>query len=222
MHQFGKMGRLTVVNKGRVSMHRILTIALVAFISTQSYGADSLPQSGDVAVQRLSEGIRFTIVTPHGYVGFDARADWPVLAMQSFLPITVTAFQIPDPADVQTKDSTNLAVSLFQQDADSARQRLSTIKEQGESAGTPEHYKGWTIYRRDANQGATRYTVVDALAPTADVICGVRLAWPHLSTHTAGYDAKMEALLRATLDSVQGALGPYQLHRDEILRRPNK
>jgi len=186
--------------------------------------AESL-QPADVAVQRLADrhAVRFTLITPQGYVGFEAGEAWTVLDMQSHAPITVTAFQIHDPADIGTTDSTNIVVSLFQSDSPQAQQAMAMIgKTFGAGPVVTEQYRQWTVYRRQAMQQATPYTILDAKAPVADMICGVRMAWPHLKGHDGGYDAGMEALFRAMLDSVSGGMGAYSLHEKEIVRRPDK
>ena len=142
--------------------------------------------------------------------------------MQSHPPITVTAFQIPDAADAQTEDSTNLAVSLFLPESDKAQQALSADKKKhGDVGAITEHYKEWTVYRWQANQGQTPYTILDAQASKADMICGVRLAWPHLAAHDSDYDRKLEDIFKSVLESVSGEIGVYQIHQDEIVRRPN-
>jgi hypothetical protein len=199
----------------------ILSLGLVLLQGgTVEAGAQQL---GDVAIQRLpdQQSIRFTLFTTRGSVGFAAGETWSVIALQSFQPVMVTAFEVPDPADQGTKDSTNLAVMLFQPGSDQAKTKLSAMEQQ--DAGAPvQTYKGWTIYTREAKQGETPYTIKDAWAPTADVTCGVRLAWPRLASHTNDYDARMDALMKTFLDSVQGQIGAYQLHPGEIVRRPDK
>lgn len=128
-----------------------LAFALAALVSPEAR-AQSV---GDVAVLKLPDGhIRFTLFTPGGHVGFAAGADWSVLAMQSRPPVTATAFQIPDPADVGTGDSTNAIVRLIQPEADNDRAALAA--DDREHAGiTPQTYRGWTTFTRHASQNGT-------------------------------------------------------------------
>jgi hypothetical protein len=201
----------------------VLTLAIAVILFPLCGAAAEAPQIGDVAVQNLSDqhSIRFTLITSHGYVGFTVPGNWSLIAMQSHLPITVTAFQIPDAADEGTKDSTNLAVRLFQPDSDKAQAALKVSENQYIAENwTSETYKAWTIHKHDAAQGPTTYTIVDAYTPVADVDCGVRLAWPHLAMHSGEYGSSMKAVLMSLLDSMEGQSAPYQIHSGELVRRP--
>ena len=86
---------------------------------------------------------------------------------------------------------------------------------------TTENRNEWTVYRQTVHQGDILYTVLDAKAAKADVICGVRLAWPHLQGHTSDYDVRMESLFNATLASISGGVGVYEAQEGEIVRHPD-
>lgn len=195
-------------------------VAGLIFVLAATAAAAQTPEPGDVAARQLPDGAtRFTLFTPGGYAGFTAGGDWPVVAMQSRLPVAVAAFQIPDPTDAGTSDSTNLAVSLYQ--PGTPRGDAAMAKNEAAHASWTKSSKGtWSIAQTEAPQGATFYTVLDAQAPCGEVVCGVRLAWPHLTAHAKDYDARMRALFEAFLASVAGAKGAYPAQPGDMVRRP--
>src|SRR5579885_2447027 len=89
-------------------------------------------------------GIQLTIITPHGYVQFVAADDWPIIASQSKMPVAVMAFQILDPADDGTSDSTNLAVSLYDQNSVQGREAMRLVgKKYGSADPSVTRLGGW-------------------------------------------------------------------------------
>jgi hypothetical protein len=166
--------------------------------------------------------VEMKIVTAKGFVAFTVEDNWAVQTIQTRMPIATGAFQIPNAADNGTKDSTNLAILLFQTDSDKAREKFdSPIKQYGASAPVIESFGEWTIYRQEAKQGDTLYSIVDAKRKdVADVSVAVRLAWPHLAANPKGYDAEMDALFRTFLTSIRGDVGPYVPRDGEVIRRP--
>jgi hypothetical protein len=168
--------------------------------------------------------VEMKIVTTTGFVAFTVGDNWSVLSMQPRLPIAAGVFQIPDSADVGTKDSTNLIVMLFQADSEKAREKFdSPIKRLGDGDPENESFDDWTIYRQQAKQGDTLYSILDAKRKgVADVWVSVRLAWPHLGSNSDGYNVEMEALFRTFLRSIRWGLGSYVPRDDEVIRRPVK
>ncbi len=140
-------------------------LAVLLLVSTASSAAD-VPKQGDVAVRFLGDKkVQFTLITNRGYVHFATYKDWPVIAMQSRLPSTAAAFQIPDAADNGTQDSTDLVISLYQPGAADAQ--LAHVRSSHAGAAMAKH-GGWTVYTRQAAQKTTAYTVIDAEEPCAD------------------------------------------------------
>jgi hypothetical protein len=89
------------------------------------------------------------------------------------------------------------------------------------SAPRIERFGSWTVYRQQAKQGATPYTILDAKREgIGDVHVKVRLAWPHLTANSDTYDSKMESLFQAFLSSVRGAIGKYEPPPGVKVRRP--
>src|SRR5215831_13378087 len=96
-----------------IRMRRVAAV-LTLLLAASPVAAAETPSPGDVAAGTIAGGgTDFTAITTSGYVSFTAGDDWGVVAMQSRLPIAVAAFEILDPADQGTGDSTNLVISLY-------------------------------------------------------------------------------------------------------------
>ena len=171
-------------------------------------------------ITSTAHAVDLKIVTAKGHVGFTAGDHWLVIGSQTKPPIAVMAFQIPNKADEGTTDSTNLSLSLFTPDSEKAHNALAKI---GQSYGTEppkmENYKEWKTYHQSAKQGKTDYIVIDATKKVADVVVGVRLAWPQLSSNNIDYDEEMTQLFFTFLESVNGQIGSYEPKPNEVLRR---
>lgn len=188
-------------------------------------GDDNAPRPGDVVAgpDRSGTGAAFRFIVEGGSVGFDIPGNWPTLAMQPRPPVAVAAFQIPNPAGAGTGDSASVAVSVFSLDDERGRAaREAVAKAYGPTPPTVSQVQGWTVYRQDAVQGSTTYTVLNAVRefPQIKAAASVLLAWPHLSGNPASYDADMEQLHRSMLDSISAQSGAYSLGPREVVRRP--
>ncbi|MDX8399366.1 MAG: hypothetical protein R8K20_03865 [Gallionellaceae bacterium] len=168
--------------------------------------------------------VEMKIVTKGGSVAFTVGDDWPVISMQSKLPIAAAGFQIPNLADEGTPESTSLAFMLYDLSAERGRTVFEApIKLYGSAVPKIEHYGEWAVYRQEALQGATRYTIIDAKRSNiADVSVSARLAWPHLESNPKTYDSHMESVFRAFLGSVRGALWLYTPRPNEVIRHDAK
>ena len=185
--------------------------------------AQPATQAGDVVVAPTAAGIGFRLVAANGSVGFTVPPNWAVVSMKSSPPVAVAVFQIPNPADKGAPDSTNVAVSIFHLEAETARSaRAGVGKPFGREAPVTSQYAGWTVYAQEAPQGSTTYRLMDAVRdlPVINAAVAVRLAWPRLAGNGAGYDADMIATFHRLLDSVSSAPGPYSPRPGEIVRRP--
>jgi hypothetical protein len=169
-----------------------------------------------------ADAVELKILTDHGYVAFAPGDDWPVISTQTHLPVAVMAFQIPNAADEGTPDSTNLSISLYDLGTERGRDAFARSGAQlGLQPPSVENIGAWRVIRQESTQGATSYTILDAQRSTgADVAVSVRLAWPHLASNRAAYDAEMEAILRGFISSVHGEKGPYTPKDGEVIRRP--
>lgn len=130
-------------------------------------------------------------------------ADWAVLVMQPKLPNAMTAFQIPNPADRGTPDSTNVAVAGFAPGSKEGQATLARLKTQFPKKNPKTRSSGgWGIEEYSGRQGATDYTIYDATRKLPDRVLFVRLAWPHLPKNPSDYEVQMrrafEQLLKTT------------------------
>jgi hypothetical protein len=129
---------------------------------------------------------------------------------------------VPNPADEGTSDSTNVAITIFDLDAEAARSARAVVGKAYGPQPVTSQYKGWTVYTQEASQGATRYTIIDGVRELPDLhsAVAVRLAWPHLRANPSTYDADMSETYHRLLDSVSAASGAYSPASNEIVRRP--
>lgn len=93
-------------------------------------------------------------------------------------------FQIPDPADEGTPDSTNIKVSVPQwkdvaSGGDAVVARLAS-EPGGAIMSDKTSAKGRRVVLSRAQQGTTPYLVVDIMSAARDVIVWARAAWPLL------------------------------------------
>lgn len=169
------------------------------------------------------QAVDMSMITEKGYVAFTVPDEWQVIAMHTKPPISIAAFQIANPADKNTPDSTNLIISLYRPASPKAQAARNDVGRQlGDQPPTIESSKNWTIYRQEAGQGNTRYSIWDAKSEVADVVVSVRIAWPHLTNNAPGYDQQMEDIFKAVIESIHGDLGAYQPRDGEVLRRQVK
>ncbi len=204
---------------------RALLIAalLAATLGTTSAAAQTgAPQPGDVAALDNGDGsTTFTLILPAGHVGVTASGDWPVIAVQSGLP-GVLAFQVPDPADQNTSESTNLSLNLFDPASRDGQQAAKAFgKPMAVQAPHTESHGAWTIATQGVAANGVPYTVIDAeeTGPSGVLILA-RLAFPHLTGQPGTHAADMRALFLKVLDSVSGDAGTYTVHPGEVVRRP--
>ncbi len=149
-----------------------------------------------------SDYVDFTIV---GRIKFSVPADWPVIANKSSADKTIFGFQIPNPADAETSDSSNLSItsSYLKQAQDRNafdKKPLSTDP----SAQEQKFADGWRCAKFSADQKSTstHYVIWDCSRIVADCGVSVRIAWPHLPKNPPDYDKQMETVLSNFLASV--------------------
>lgn len=163
----------------------------------------------------------FTIVTNKGFVRFAAERSWKVLSIKSKPPVAVAVFQLDNPADGGTSESTNVAVTLATPGAAPADKAIEDIgKKLGAGDVQATTKGGWSIFSQVGTESETPYAVLDAKTTIADVVAGVRLAWPQLPNNPPDYDSTMRAAFDRLLQSFEGGTGPYAPKPGEVMRRP--
>jgi len=65
----------------------------------------------------LANQVDLSVITNKGWVQFTVGGEWPILKLDTKSPARVALFQIPNPADKGTSDSTNVAVRLDEIDS---------------------------------------------------------------------------------------------------------
>jgi hypothetical protein len=144
--------------------------------------------------------VEFSIVAR---VKFAVPADWKVISSKSDAEITVFAFQIPNPADEGTPDSTNLAFiasHLKDPAARSAFEKKASRREP--NAKDKKLVDKWSCTSFSGKQGTTTYEAWDCYRIVGECGVYVRIAWPHLPKNPPDYDKDMEAALEEVLKSV--------------------
>ncbi|WP_154668249.1 hypothetical protein [Pseudoduganella violaceinigra] len=167
-----------------------------------------------------ASAVEFTLVTAKGYVRFAVPDEWIVLNMNTKPPVSVAAFQVPNPADEGTPHSTNVALTLFHVETERGRAAVSSVgKAYSPKPPVVSTLEGWTIYTQEAKQEGTTYSIIDAKKPCADVVVALRFAWPHLSSDPRGYDKSTSIAFEALRHSVTSGLGTPEPRAGEVVRR---
>ena len=147
-----------------------------------------------------ADRVVFSIV---GRIHFTVPGDWKVISSKSDAVNTVFAFQIPNPADEGTPDSTNLVVVAYNLKDRSAKtmfEKKESTPDQGAQEGKLMDH--WNCTTFSAMQGSTEYKDWDCVRKIADCGVYVRAAWPHLPKNSPQYDKTMEANLAEVLKSI--------------------
>jgi hypothetical protein len=164
---------------------------------------------------------RLGIITTKGYVTFFVPDNCKILSLQSKPPISVMACQVKNPADAGRPDSTNIAISLYHIDYEAGKTGLALAgKQYGPDRPRMRSVDGWTVFEQNARQNNTPYTILDAKKPVADVVVGIRLAWPHLLNNASDYDRKMQYIFNFLMHNVSGGLGKMPKDEGTTFYRP--
>jgi hypothetical protein len=170
---------------------RVCNLSAKALLSLSLLAASSLS-----AVDR----VEFTIFAR---VRFSVPGDWPVIASKSDKNRTIFAFQVPNPADEESHDSTNLTVqSFYLKDPESKAVFVKKSSKEDPSAQEQKLVTDWECARFQAKQESMPYEVWDCHRSVEEVGVYVRAAWPHLPKNPRGYDQQMQTTLTDVLASV--------------------
>jgi hypothetical protein len=172
-------------------------------------------------ISGASDLVDLSVITTKGYVTYTVGGDWKVLDMQTKAPKTSAIFQISNPADEATRDSTNLGILTFETNSADATATFEKMAANHRAeASTRSKHGAWHLFSRQAPQGKTMYHAKYAVRDVPGAHVFVTFAWPQLPRNPPNYDAQMEATLVRFLDSVKGGLGPKPRRPGEVLRRP--
>jgi len=144
--------------------------------------------------------VDFSIV---GRIQFTVPGEWKVIASKSNASRTTFAFQISNPADEGTPDSTNLVLIAYNLSEPPEKQSFEEKRSlRGPSAADQKLVDNWDCSAFSAKQGHTSYVVWDCTRTVGQTGVYVRLAWPQLAKNPPGYDESMKAALSDVLKSV--------------------
>jgi uncharacterized secreted protein with C-terminal beta-propeller domain len=120
-------------------------------------------------------------------------SNWKVIMDKPGFPIAMCVFQIPNPADVGGRESTNVVTASYAAGSKQAQDTLATTK--GRFVKTnlrTSQQAGWDVESYSEIQGTTRYRILDGTKVQSDKTLFVRMAWPTLPGNSPGYDAEMQ------------------------------
>ncbi len=154
------------------------------------------------SVRAATDYVEFTVVER---IKFSVPGNWPVLSSKSTAEKTVFAFQIPNSADKETSDSSNLSItSSYLKDAQDRGAFEKKASSTDNDAQEKKLVDGWrcTSFSSIQKSTQTQYVVWDCHRVIADCGVSVRIAWPHLPKNPTDYDKQMETVLSDFLVSV--------------------
>lgn len=138
-----------------------------------------------------------------GEVAVTLEAGWTIITHKADGPVWTIATQIRNPADDGTKDSTNLAITVFDMGDAQALASLSKIL-----LGIAEAKEGthgpWRIMDWNGEVDGTRYAIHDSMLQQKErkLTILVRLAYPLLARNPPGYAALLEKAAFQVIDSI--------------------
>jgi hypothetical protein len=136
-------------------------------------------------------------------IRFTVPGEWKVIASNSDASRTMFAFQILNPADDGTPDSTNLVLVAYNLNLPAEKESFEAKKSQrGPGAMDQKFVEGWDCSTFSAKQKKTNYVDWDCSKIVGETGVFVRLAWPRLVRNAPEYDKSMEKSLLDVLKSV--------------------
>jgi hypothetical protein len=131
-------------------------------------------------------------------------AHWKVLVDKPGLAISISVFNIPNPADPTGKESTNVVTAGYATNSPEAQDALAATKGRFVKTNLRTSRQGdWDVESYAEIQGTTRYRILDGTKVFAHKTLFVRVAWPVLPRNSPGYDAEMQRAFDKLLTQVQ-------------------
>jgi hypothetical protein len=128
---------------------------------------------------------------------------WKVIMDKPGFPISMCVFQIPNPADVGGRESTNVITASYAAGSKQAQDSLASTR--GRFVKTnlrTSQQGGWDVESYSEIQGTTRYRILDGTKVQSDKTLFVRIAWPTLPGNSPGYDGEMQRAFGNLLNQV--------------------
>ena len=165
------------------------------------------------AASFAGEKVDFSIVDR---IQFTVPGEWKVIASRSDASRTMFAFQILNPADEGTSDSTNLVLVAYNLNQPSEKESFEVKESQrGPNATNQKLVDGWDCSTFSAKQKRTNYVDWDCTRVVGQTGVFVRLAWPRLPRNAPDYDKSMEESLSDVLKSVIPYSRPSEGSKDQ-------
>lgn len=193
-------------------------LLLVLLFSASTYGTSAATRP-DIKTLAFPAG--------QGEIPFRFESNWHILAGTPKPPISSILFELPDPADVGTPESTNLEILRFDLSSPKARaaqEKLLSIFNKNEKIvqrsprgttvreayGIEMKMNNWRIHRRKAIQRIkknglkpVRYQINEAYTVIHGNGLYVLLSWPVLPKNSPSYDTTMNQDFGALLHSIR-------------------
>jgi hypothetical protein len=152
----------------------------------------------------LANAAEHTIYIQNGQVSIKSPASWVIIAHKpAGSPSDVVAFQILNPADDGTDDSTNLAVTAFDvRDTEAMLKFTQPLLAPKKGEPAPKEVGKWVMLTQTDKQGATEYEIRDCYQTMGSFGLHVRLAFPKLPKTTKEWSAKLEADFKKLLEAI--------------------
>jgi hypothetical protein len=166
-----------------------------------------------------ASALRAKVTIPNGYVSIETPDEWTLISAKTHRSVASALFQIPNPSDEGTPDSTSIGVKVYDLKIESGRKSASNARLNTTAHVSKRVREGrWLIYRQHfADDGdPVPYTTLTARQDTPEMLVTVDLNWPKLPNNPADYDARMEQLFRAFIATVKlhaGAEAPAERSR---------
>ena len=131
-------------------------------------------------------------------------ASWVIIAHKpTGSPSDVVAFQILNPADNGTEDSTNLSVVAWDlQQTEAMLKFTREVLDHEKQKRTPKEAGEWAIYTWTDKQGDTEYEIRDCYRTAKPFGLHVRLAIPKLAKTKKEWSDKLDTDFKKLLESI--------------------
>ncbi len=140
----------------------------------------------------------------HGSVTVRSPESWVIIKHQVGSTSDLIAFQILDPADEGTDDSTNVSVIAFDlRVVNTALKFTQSVLEHGKLKHPEKENGKWLIYTWHSKQEETNYEIRDCYLTSNQYGIYVRLAFPKLEKTTKEWSTKLEVDFKQLLDTLE-------------------